>query len=131
MEHIEHLPQEIRSVVRGFCSHPIADALRPRVVYYQLYNSTFPQPQTYPDANTFYIYFYTHRKLVNVMTTLKQIEDFVGADVRVSEWMLRPKLWPLYEQAFPNYFVEQPDTPYTFRDNEDWHSEVEDDIETN
>jgi hypothetical protein len=131
MEHIEHLPQEIRSVVRGFCSHPIADVLRPHVVDYKLYSDTLPTPQTYPDANTFYIYFFTNKTLVNVIATLKQIEDFVGADVRVSEWMLRPKLWPLYEQAFPNYLEEQPDTPYTFHENDDWHHEVEDDIETN
>ncbi len=75
--------------------------------------------QTYPDANTFDLYFFTNEKLVNVMITLKQMQTLLGADVRVSEWTLRPKLWPLYEQAFPNYFVEQPDTPYTFRDNED------------
>ncbi len=83
--------------------------------------------QTYPDPNIFYLYFFTNKKLVNAI----QIEDFVGADVRVSEWMLRPTLWPPYEQAFPNCFEEQPDTPYSFHDNEDWHSEVEDDIDTN
>ncbi len=65
------------------------------------------------------------------MTTLKHMQTLLGADVRVSEWALRPRLWPLYEQLFPNYFEEQPDTPYAFRDNESWYSEVEDDIETN
>ena len=129
MEHIEHLPQEIRSVVRGFCSHPIADALRPHVVGYKWYSAALAT-QTYPDGNTFYLYFFTNKKLVNVMATLKEMQTLLGADVRVSEWALRPKLWPLYEQAFPNYFIEQPDTPYSFRDNEEW-SEVEDDIETN
>ncbi len=52
MEHIEHLPQEICSVVRGFCSHPIADALRPHVVGYKLY-STALATQSYPDVNTY------------------------------------------------------------------------------
>ena len=74
MEHIEHLPQEIRSVVRGFCSHPIADALRPHVVEYKVY-STALATQTYPDANTFYLYFFTNKKLVNVMATLKRNAD--------------------------------------------------------
>ena len=72
MEHIEHLPQEIRSVVRGFCSHPIADTLRPHVVDYRLYSFTFPQPQTYPDAHTFYPYFFANKKLVNIICALKK-----------------------------------------------------------
>ena len=62
MEHIEHLPQEIRSVVRGFCSHPLADALRPHVVEYKVYSDTLAT-QTYPDANTFYLYFLPTRSL--------------------------------------------------------------------
>ena len=62
MEHIEHLPQEIRSVVRGFCSHPIADALRPHVVEYKVY-STALATHTNPDANTFYLYFLPTRSL--------------------------------------------------------------------
>ena len=61
MEHIEHLPQEIRSVVRGFCSHPIADALRPHVVEYKVY-STAPT-QTYPDANILHLYLLPPRSL--------------------------------------------------------------------
>ena len=75
MEHIEHLPQEIRSVVRGFCSHPIADALRSHVVEYKVYSDTRPTPQTYPDANTFYIYFFTNKKLVNVIATFKHADS--------------------------------------------------------
>ncbi len=70
MEHIERLPQEIRSVVRGFCSHPIADALRQHVVDYRLYSAIPPPPQTSPDADNLYLYFFTNRKLVNVIRTL-------------------------------------------------------------
>ena len=81
MEHIEHLPQEIRSVVRGFCSHPIADAIRPHVVGYKWYSAALAT-QTYPDANTFYLYFFTNKKLVNVMATLKEMQTLLGADVR-------------------------------------------------
>ena len=94
MEHIEHLPQEIRSVVRGFCSHPIADAIRPHVVGYKWYSAALAT-QTYPDGNTFYLYFFTNKKLVNVMATLKEMQTLLGAVVRVSEWALRPKLWPV------------------------------------
>ena len=89
MELIENLPQEIRSVVRGFCSHPIADTLRPHMFDHKVYSDTLPIQQTYPDANPFYLYFFTNNKLVNVMTTLKQIQTLIGADVRVSEWALR------------------------------------------
>ena len=130
MELIENLPQEIRSVVRGFCSHPIADTLRPHMFDYKVYSDTLAT-QTYPDANIFYLYFFTNKLLVKIISAVKRIEG-VGAEVRISEWSLRPKLWPLYEQAFPNYFEEQPDTPYVFSE-EDWvsESEVEDDIETN
>ncbi len=91
MEHKENLPQEIRSAVRGFCSHPIADALRPHVVDYKVYSDTLAT-QTCPDANTFYLYFFTNKKLANVITTLKHMQTLLGADARVSEWAPRPKL---------------------------------------
>ena len=131
MEIIESLAPELRSVVRGFCSHPLADALRPHITDHKQYSSTLPQPQTYPGAHTFYLYYFTEKKLSYIIATLKQIKDVTGADVRVSEWSLRPKLWPLYEDAFPNYFVPaegQAIPHYMFRDENPWaDSEEEED----
>ncbi len=48
----------------------------------------------------------------------------------ISELSLRPRLWQVCEQAFPNYFEGQPTPPNAFRYEEEW-SEVEDDAETN
>ena len=66
------------------------------------------------------------------MTATEQIQALSGADVRVSEWALRPKLWPVYEQAFPNYFEDchfQSDR--TGYDVDDFlHSEMEGDMDT-
>lgn len=107
MELIESLQEDVRSVVRGFCSHPTADALREHIADHQEYLITLPEPQTYPEANTFYLYYFTNKKLLHIMTAIRQIQALTGAEVRISEWSLRPKLWPLYEQAFPNYFEDQ------------------------
>ena len=104
MELIESLTPEIRSVVRKFCSHPTADALRKTVAAWGDYSGILPEDETYPDANTFYIYYFTSRKLTNIMDAIERIQALSGADVRVSEYALRPSLWPLYAQAFPNYF---------------------------
>ena len=104
MELIESLTPEIRSVVRKFCSHPTADALRKTVADWGDYSGILPEDETYPDANTFYIYYFTSRKLTSIMDAIEHTQALSGADVRVSEYALRPSLWPLYAQAFPNYF---------------------------
>ena len=106
MEALEGLAPEIRSVVRKFCSHPAADAIRKTVTSWGDYSSILPEDETYPDANTFYMYYFTTRKLVSIMDAIEHIQSLTGADVRVSEYALRPTLWPLYAQAFPNYFQD-------------------------
>jgi hypothetical protein len=68
------------------------------------YSGILPEDETYPDANTFYIYYFTSRRLTSIMDAIERIQALSGADVRVSEYALRPTLWPLYAQAFPNYF---------------------------
>ena len=50
---IESLTPELWSVVRKFCSHPAADALRQTVTNWGEYSLTL-KDQTYPDANTFH-----------------------------------------------------------------------------
>ena len=132
MEVLEGLTPELRSVVRQFCSHPAADALRKTVVDWKLYSVTLPEEQTYPDANTFYMYYFTMKKLTEIMTAMEHIQALTGADVRISELALRPKFWTLYEQAFPNYFEDiRGPRDFIFRDDEDWMSEVSDELETN
>ena len=104
MELIETLTPELRSVVRKFCSRPTADALRKTVADWGDYSGILPEDQTYADASTFYIYYLTSRKLTSIMAAAEHTQALSGADVRVSEYALRPSLWPLYAQAFPNYF---------------------------
>ncbi len=111
------------------CSRPLADALRPRVAHHKEY-STSLSPQTYPDANSFYVYIFSNRKLLILMKSLNQAEALTGGQVRVSEVSLRPRLWQLCEQAFPNRYEDQPTPPNAFRDEEEW-SEVEDGTEPN
>jgi hypothetical protein len=106
MELIKSLPKDVCSLVRSFCSHPTADALREHIADHQEYLITLPEPQTYPEANTFYMYYFTNKKLLHIMTAIRQIQALTGAEVRISEMALRPKLWHLYEKAFPNYFED-------------------------
>ena len=134
MELIESLTPELRSVVRAFRSHPTADVLRKTAADWGDYSGILPEDQTYPDANAFYIYYFTSRKLTNIMAAIEHIQALSGADVRVSEYALRPSLWPLYEQAFPNYFQDchfhSDRTDYDVDDY--FHSEMEeDDAKTN
>ena len=92
--------------MRKFCSHPAADALRKTVADWGDYSGILPEDQTYADANTFYIYYFTSRTLTSIMAAIEHTQALSGADVRVSDSAHRPSLWPLYEQAFPNYFQD-------------------------
>ena len=134
MEVLEGLTPELRSVVRKFCSHPAADALRKTVARWEDYSGILPEDETYPDANTFYIYYFTSRRLTSIMDAIERIQALSGADVRVSEYALRPTLWPLYAQAFPNYFHDcHFHSNHIDHDTNDFvDSEMEeDDLETN
>ena len=93
MEAIESLTPEIRSVVRKFCSHPAADALHKTVVDWKDYSVTLPEDQTYPDANTFYMYYFTMKNLTDIMSAMVHTEALTGAAAIISEHSLRPKLW--------------------------------------
>ena len=69
------------------------------------------------------------------MDAIEHTQALSGADVRVSEYALRPSLWPLYAQAFPNYFHDcHFHSDHIDYDADDYlHSEMEegDDDETN
>ena len=93
-------PKEIQQAVQRFRSHPTADAVRRTIELWGEYSTGIPADNTYPDANTFYIYFFTRKKLERVMEAM----EFTGGRVRVCEFVLRPTLWPLYDRVFPNYF---------------------------
>lgn len=97
-------PKEIQQAVQRFRSHPTADAMRRTIELWGEYSAGIPADNTYPDANTFYIYFFTCKRLERVMEAMKHIQDLTGARVRVCEFALRPTLWPLYDRVFPNYF---------------------------
>ena len=92
MELIETLTPELRSVVRKFCSHPTADVLRDKVVDWKGYSITLPEDQTYPDANTFYMYYFAMTNLTNIMTAIEQLPEMSGVHVTAFEMALRPKL---------------------------------------
>ena len=131
MKVLEGLTPEIRSVVRQFCSHPAADAQRKAVVEWKLYSVILPEEQTYPDANAFYMYYFTMKKLTEIMTAMGHVQALIGADVRISELALRPKFRTLCEEAFPTYFEDvRGPRDFIFRDYEDWMSEANDDLET-
>lgn len=97
-------PKEIQQAVQRFRSHPTADAVRRTIELWGEHSTTLPTDEAYPEANTFYIYFFTCKKLERVMEAMKHIQEFTGGRVRVCEFVLRPTLWPLYDKAFPNYF---------------------------
>ena len=96
-------PKEIQQAVQRFRSHPTADAMRRTIELWGEYSAGIPADNTYPDANTFYIYFFTCKRLERVMEAMKHIQDLTGGRARVCEFALRPTLWPLYDKAFPNY----------------------------
>ena len=97
-------PKEIQQAVQRFRSHPTADAVRRTIELWGEHGTTLPTDDAYPEANTFYIYFFTYKKLDRVMEAARHIHEFTGGHVRVCEFVLRPTLWPLYDKAFPNYF---------------------------
>ena len=60
-------PKEIQQAAQRSCSHPTADAIRKTIELWGEYSTALPIDNTYPDANTFYIYFFTCKKLERVM----------------------------------------------------------------
>ncbi len=69
---------------------------------------------------------------MQIVERLSEIEAVTGGQARISDLSLRPRMWQLHEQAFPNYFEDQPTPPNAFRDDEQWFdSEVDDILETN
>ena len=133
MEVLEGLTPELRSVVRQFCSHPAADALRKSVANWNDHLNTLTD-DTHLGANTFYMFYFTVRRLESIMSIVEQIPEMSGVHFSVSEMALRPKLWRLYEQAFPNYFEDNrfnsDHIDYDAHDFVDSEME-EDDLETN
>ena len=105
MEVLEGLTPELRSVVRQFCSHPAADALRKSVANWNDHLNTLTD-DTHLGANTFYMFYFTVRRLESIMSIVEQILEMSGVHFSVSEMALRPKLWRLCEQAVPNYFED-------------------------
>ncbi len=110
------------------CSNPFADALCPHTVDYTEYSASLP-PQTYPDANTFYLYFFQQEAPDNygVPKPIRGFCKHTGADLGA---VARPGLWQPYDLAFSSCFEDIPTPPYSFRDAEQF-SEDEDDIEAN
>ena len=105
MESIQKLPEDVRMTIRSFMSHPVADLLRPTINEHLDYSQNINDPVC--GLNTFYMFFFTNRKLISVMTLLDKLHNAFGAEVRIPEVALRPTLWPLYDQEFPGYFDEQ------------------------
>ena len=105
MEVIEILTPELRTVVQKFCSHPAADALRKSVANWNDHLNTLSD-DTHLGSNTFCTFYFTVRRLKSIMTSVEQILETSGVCFSVSEMALRPKLWRLCEQAFPNYFED-------------------------
>ena len=97
-------PEEIQQAVQRCRSHPTADAIRRPSELWGEYSTTLPIDDAYPEANNFYIYFFTRKKLERVMEAMTHIQEFTGGRMRVCQFVLRPTLWPLYDKAFPNYF---------------------------
>ena len=129
MDVLEVLTPELQSVVRQFCSHPAADALCKTLADWGDCIGILPEDQTYPDAITFYVYYFTSRRLTNIMAAIEHLQALSGADVRVSEYALRPSLWPLYEEVFSNYFHDcYIHSDHIDHDVDDYpHSEMEED----
>ena len=72
MEVFEGLTPELQSAVLKFCSHPTADALRRTITSWKEYSLLFTANQAYPDANTFYIYCFTMRRLMQILTSVSE-----------------------------------------------------------
>ena len=81
-------PKEIQQAVQRFRSHPATDAVRRTIELWGEHSGTLPTDDAYPEANTFYIYFFTCTKLERVMEAMRHIQEFAGGRVRVYEFFI-------------------------------------------
>lgn len=99
----QDLPEEIRSSVYKFMSHPLADVMRPLVEHWQDWGEILGHAQII-SANTFYMFHFSNAKLRKVERELERVQTKFGIRLGVSERSLRPRLWRMYEREQPGFF---------------------------
>lgn len=103
----QDLPEEIRSRIYKFMSHPLADVMRPLVEHWREWDDSlqgFFEEHLTVSANTFYMFHFSNQKLKKVAQGLERVQTKFGIRLGVSERSLRPRLWRLYEREQPGFF---------------------------
>ena len=103
----QDLPEEIRSRIYKFMSHPLADVMRPLVEHWREWDQSlqgFFEEHLTVSANTFYMFHFSNQKLKKVAQGLERVQTKFGIRLGVSERSLRPRLWRLYEREQPGFF---------------------------
>ena len=104
----QDLPEEIRSRIYKFMSHPLADVMRPLVERWREWDRDlhcfFVEAEAL-SANTFYMFYFSNQKLKKVARELERVQTKFGIRLGVSERSLRPRLWRLYEREQPGFFL--------------------------
>ena len=103
----QDLPEEIRSRIYKFMSHPLADVMRPLVEHWREWDQSlqgFFEEHLSVSANTFYMFHFSNQKLRKVAQGLERVQTKFGIRLGVSERSLRPRLWRLYEREQPGFF---------------------------
>ena len=103
----QDLPEEIRSRIYKFMSHPLADAMRPLVEHWREWDDSlqgFFEEHLTVSANTFYMFHFSNQKLKKVAQGLERVQTKFGIRLGVSERSLRPRLWRMCEPEQAGFF---------------------------
>ena len=98
----ENLPSSINVHIFRFLSHPVADAIRNRILEFQAFSSQYGSS----DLHTLYIFFFLDRKMDALPKLLDEMYERLGVSVGIDSDYFRPSLWELYESQFPGYFSQ-------------------------
>ena len=98
---MEKLPTSINKHIFRLLSHPVADAIRKKMISeFRTFSSQYGSS----DLHTFYIFFFLDRKLMALPKSLDEMYERLGVSVGIDSDYFRPSRWQLYEIQFPGYF---------------------------
>ena len=96
---MEKLPPSINTHIFCFFSHPVADAIRKRILEVQGFSSQYGSF----DLHTFYIFVVLERKINALPKILDEMYECTGISMGMDSNYFRPGLWQLYEGQYPEY----------------------------
>ena len=100
---MEKLPTSINKHIFRLLSHPVADAIRKKMISeFRTFSSQYGSS----DLHTFYIFFVLESKINALPKVLGEMYERLLVSMGIDSNYIRPGLWELYESHFVWYFSQ-------------------------